>query len=185
MLPEVKKTLQRKIDEAYGHLATSLAGIRTGRASVMLFDAVKVDCYGTMMPLKQMAGLSTPDSRTVLIQPWDIAQIAAIEKAILISGLDLTPSNDGKVIRITLPQLTEARRKEMMKWVSKLGEEGKINIRSARREAIEAMKALQKSGALPEDTARHHQEEAQRLTDAAMTHIEEMIKKKEQEILEI
>jgi ribosome recycling factor len=185
MFPEIKEKMLHRIEQAVGHLATGLAGIRTGRASLLLFDNLSVDYYGTATPLKQMANLSTPDSRTVLIQPWDISQITAIEKAILSSGLGFTPSNDGKVVRLTVPPLTEERRKEMVKWLGKLGEECKVQVRNARRETNDAIKAQQKQGDVPEDSARKYQDEAQKLTDQKIAQVEEMLKKKEKDILEV
>jgi len=182
---DIKKRMDQKLDTAIEHLTVGLAGVRTGRASALLFDGVQVDYYGTATPLKQMATLSVPDSRTVLIQPWDITQIAAIEKGILTAGLGVSPSNDGKVVRIGIPPLTEERRKEMVKWVGKLGEECRVAVRNARRETNDEIKALQKKGEIPEDAARKHQDESQKMTDQAIAKVEEVLKKKEKEVLEV
>ncbi len=185
MSAEIKNRMREQMDRAIENLMTGLSGIRTGRASLILFDGVQVNYYGTPTPLKQMASLSTPDSRSVLIQPWDVTQIPSIEKAIQTSGLGLTPSNDGKVIRIGIPPLTQERRKEMTKWVGRLGEECKIGIRNVRREINDEVKALQKKGELSEDDAKRLHEEGQKVTDQMIAKVDEALRKKEKEILEV
>jgi ribosome recycling factor len=185
MFNDIKGRMQGKMDHAIENLLTGLSGIRTGRASLILFDSVQVNYYGTQTPLKQMASLSIPDSRSVLIQPWDLTQISSIEKAIQTSGLGLTPSNDGKVIRIGIPPLTQERRKEMTKWVGKLGEECKVAIRNVRREVNDEVKALQKSGDLSEDDARRFHDEGQKITDQMIAKVDEALHKKEKEIMEV
>ena len=185
MSSAIKDRMQQKVARAMEHLAAGLAGVRTGRASLLLFDAVRVDYYGTLTPLKQMATLSLPDSRTVVIQPWDATQIAAIEKAILAAGIGVTPVNDGKVVRITIPPLTEERRREMVRLIGKMGEEGRIAVRNARRETNDEIKALQKKGDLAEDAAHRQQDEIQKMTDQAIAQVEERIRKKEKEVMEV
>jgi len=185
MSSEIKDRMQQKVARAIEHLATGLAGVRTGRASLLLFDAVRVDYYGTLTPLRQIATLSLPDSRTVVVQPWDTTQIAAVEKAILTAGIGVTPINDGKVVRITIPPLTEERRREMVKLIGKMGEEGRVAIRNARREINDEIKAQQKKGEIAEDVARRQQDDIQKMTDQAIARVEEMVKKKEKEVLEV
>ncbi len=174
-----------KMDIALHHLKGELVTIRTGRASLALFDSIHVDYYGVTTPLKQMATLAVPESRLVTIQPWDMTQIPEIEKAILSSGMGLTPSNDGKVIRIEIPTLTEERRKELVKLVKKLCEECKVAVRNIRRDINDEVKDLQKKGTLSEDMARRNQEDTQKITDQTIAKVEEIFKKKEAEILEV
>lgn len=185
MVADAKKKMVEKMDASLQHLKGELSGVRTGRASLVLFDSVQVNYYGTPTPLKQIATLSIPDSRTVLIQPWDTSQLPEIEKAILGSGLGLTPSNDGKVIRIGIPPLTEERRKELVKLVKKIGEESKVAIRNIRRDTNDELKSLQKDGKLSEDALRKAQDEVQKMTDQTVTKVDEILKKKEAEILEV
>ena len=185
MVAEAKKKMVEKMDASIQHLKVELSGIRTGRASLVLFDSIQVNYYGTPTPLKQIATLSIPDSRTVLIQPWDTSQLPEIEKAILGSGLGLTPSNDGKVIRISIPPLTEERRKDLVKLVKRIGEESKVAIRNIRRDTNDELKASQKEGTLPEDGLRKAQDEVQKMTDQTITKVDDILKKKEAEILEV
>lgn len=170
---------------AVDHLKGELSAVRTGRASLALFEGIHVNCYGTPAPLKQVAGLSVPESRLVTIQPWDISQISEIEKAILTSGLGLTPSNDGKIIRIPIPMLTEERRRELVKLIKKICEECKVSIRNVRRDANEELKSFQKEGGLSEDAVRKSQDEAQKATDQMIARVDEMLRKKEAEIMEV
>lgn len=175
---EMKERTAKAI-EALNH---ELGGLRTGRASLALLDNVKVDYYGNLTPLRAIATLSVPESRTITVQPWDASQMHAIEKAILTSDLGLNPSNDGKVIRINIPALTEERRKEYVKLAKKYGEECKVSIRNIRRDANEALKKLEK---MPEDELKKHQKEVQDLTDKQIHRVDEMIKQKEAEIMEV
>jgi ribosome recycling factor len=184
-MADVKKRMMEKIDVSIEHLKGELSGIRTGRASLILFDSIQVNYYGTQTPLKQIATLSIPESRTVTIQPWDISQMQEIEKAILSSGLGLTPSNDGKIIRIGIPVLTEERRRDLVKLVKRIGEDCKVAIRNLRRESNDELKSLQKDGTLSEDGLRKSQDEVQKLTDQTIGKIDEILKKKETEILEV
>ena len=172
-----------KMDQAVVHFVQQLGSVRTGRASVTLLDGITVDYYGTPRPLKQVASLSAPDSRQLTIQPWEPALIPAIEKALLSSSLGLTPGNDGTVIRLSLPPLTEERRKELVKVVRKMGEDAKVIIRNLRRDANDGLKQT-KGAPLSEDAVRAAQQEIQKLTDQASVKIDDAVKKKEKEILE-
>ena len=182
---EVKQRVTEKMDDAIEHLKRDLAGIRTGRASVALLDGIKVDYYGTLTPLKQVANVATPEARLITIQPWEQNLIREIEKAIQMSDLGLTPSNDGKMIRIPLPPLTEERRKDLIKVCKKHGEEMKVQIRGFRRDGNEELKKLQKDAKLTEDELRKSEIEIQKFTDQYVQKIDDMMKKKEGEILEV
>ncbi len=182
---KIKQQIDEKTHAALEHLKGELAGVRTGRASLILFESILVNCYGSTMPLKQMASLAVPEARLVTIQPWDISQIGEIEKAILSSNIGLTPTNDGKIIRVAIPALTEEKRKDLVKLVKKLGEECKVTVRNTRREVIDELKRLQKEGTLSEDLFRKSQDEAQKMTDQTISKIDEMIEKKEAEVLQV
>lgn len=181
----IRQAFITHMDQALEHLRKDLSGLRTGRASVALLDGIRVDYYGTMTPLKQIANVSTPEARLITIQPWEPKLIKEIEKAISTSGLGVTPSNDGKVIRVPLPPLTEERRKELTKICKKHGEEAKVQIRGFRRDANEELKKLQKDTKLTEDELRKSEQETQKLIEQYGQKIDEMIKKKEQEIMEV
>ena len=181
----IHQKITEKMESALEHLKRDLAGLRTGRASVALFDSVRVDYYGTMTPLKQVASISTPEARLITIQPWEPALIKEIEKSLAGSGLGLTPSNDGKVIRIPLPPLTEERRKELGKVCKKHGEDTKVVIRGFRRDGNEELKKLQKDAKLTEDELRKAEADTQKLTDQHIQKIDDVVKKKEQEIMEV
>lgn len=181
---EIKGKTAEKMEAALEHLRKELAGIRTGRASLALLDNIRVNYYGNTTPLKQVATLSIPESRQITIQPWDVGQIGEIEKAILASDLGLTPANDGKIIRLTLPPLTEERRRELVKIAKKVGEDSKVAVRNLRRDANEALKALGKEASLSEDQLKKEQDLTQKLTDQTIHKIDEIISKKESEILE-
>ncbi len=181
----IKQKLASQMEQAVEHLKRDLAGLRTGRASVALLDGVRVDYYGTMTPLRQIASVSTPEARLITIQPWEPQLIKEIEKALANSGLGVTPSNDGKIIRVPLPPLTEERRKELTKICKKHGEETKVQIRGFRRDANEELKKLQKDAKLTEDELRKSEQETQKLTEQFGHKIDDVIKKKEQEIMEV
>ncbi|MGA6829054.1 ribosome recycling factor [Nitrospira sp. NS4] len=181
----IHQKLTEKMEHALEHLKRDLAGLRTGRASVALLDGVRVDYYGTMTPLKQVSNISTPEARLITIQPWEPNLIKEIEKAISNSGLGVNPSNDGKIIRLPLPPLTEERRKELGKICKKHGEDAKVQIRGFRRDANEELKKLQKDTKLTEDELRKAEQDTQKLTDSYVQKIDDVIKKKEQEILEV
>jgi ribosome recycling factor len=161
-----------------------LQRIRTGRASLSILDSIKVDYYGTPTPLNQMATLAVPESRLITIQPWDVSAIKDIEKAILKSDLGLTPSNDGKILRISIPPLTEERRKELVKVIHKICEEHKVTARNIRRDSNDLLKSLKKDSDISEDEAFRSQDEIQKITDEHIKLIDECYSEKEKEILE-
>ena len=181
----VIKDLETRMQAAVDLLGREFSGVRTGRASTALLDGVRVEAYGSQTPVNQMASLSVPDPKTLVIQPWDTSQMTAIEKAILKSDLGLTPSNDGKVIRLTLPALTEERRKQLAKTVGKLAEESRVAIRNIRRDANDKLKGLAKDKKLSQDEERRAHDQIQKTTDRFIGKIDELTKKKEQEILAI
>lgn len=180
-----QKEMSSRMDAALEHLKRELGGLRTGRASLTLLDNIRVDYYGTPTPLKQVASLATPESRLITVQPWEPPLIKEIEKAILASGLGLTPSNDGKLIRIPLPPLTEERRKELIKICKKHGEETKVHIRAIRRDRNEELKKMQKEATITEDDLRKAEADVQKLTDQYVQNVDQILKKKEEEILEV
>lgn len=175
------KDIQIKMQKTLDNLKTELSKVRTGRASTALLDTVMVDSYGTSMPLKNLATLSAPEARLLTVQPWDITQIPSIEKAINASGLGLTPNNDGKIIRIQIPHLSEERRKELVKLVKKIGEESKVTIRLVRRDSIDDLKKENP----PEDDQRKGQNEIQKLTDEYIKRIDALLENKEKDILNV
>ena len=179
-LEETKDRMGKTITD----LKNELKRVRTGRASLSLLDGIRVDYYGTQTQLNQMASLSVPESRLIVIQPWDVSAIKEIEKAILKSDLGLTPSSDGKLIRISIPPLTEERRKELVKVVSKMCEEHKIATRNIRRDSNELLKGFKKDGDISEDDAFKAQDSVQKVTDEYINRIDEIYKNKEKEILE-
>lgn len=177
---ETEESMQKAIDA----LKNEFKKVRTGRASLSILDDIRVDYYGTLTPLNQMASLSTPESRLITIQPWDVSVIKDVEKAILKSDLGLMPSNDGKVIRISIPPLTEERRKQLVKVIYKKSEEHKISIRNVRRDANDLLKNLKKDGEISEDDAFKAQDQVQKITDEHIKLIDDVCKDKEKEILE-
>ncbi len=166
-------------------LKEHLIKVRTGRANISLLDGVMVDYYGTPTPLKQVANLSTPDARTIQVQAWETSLLAAIEKAIIGANIGLTPMNDGKLIRLPIPQLTEERRKDLVKQAKKVGEEAKVSIRNSRRDANEALKKKEKDKAISEDDNKRAQEEVQKKTDSAIAEVDKILAEKEKEILTV
>lgn len=178
-------TMLQNMEKSAQALKGDLTKVRTGRASTALVDTVHVDYYGSSVPLHQVANLTTPDARTIQISPWEAGTIGAIEKAILAANLGLTPQNDGKVIRIPLPPLTEERRKEMVKLIKKMGEETKIAIRNHRREANEELKKQEKAKVLSEDENKKAMEQVQKKTDEKIAEVDRIIAGKEKEILTI
>src|SRR5256885_7606993 len=173
----------KRMKTALDHLQHEFAGVRTGRASVTILDGVHVDAYGSKMPLNQIAGLSIPEPTLIVAQPFDPSQLGAIEKAIRSAGLGLNPANDGKIVRIPLPALTEERRKELSKHVHKLSEEGRNSVRQVRRDANERLKKLLKDHKISEDDEKKGLEEVQKLTDNHIRQIDETQKKKDAELL--
>ena len=184
MLDDIYQDTRESMDKTIASLKSELSRVRTGRANLSLLDGIRVDYYGTLTPLNQMASLSVPESRLITIQPWDATVIKEIEKAILKSDLGLTPSNDGKIIRIAIPPLTEERRKQLAKSVHKTCEEHKIAIRNLRRDANEMLKSLKKDGDISEDDAFKGQDQVQKITDEFIAQIDSIYKDKEKEILE-
>jgi ribosome recycling factor len=185
MQKEIKKDHEAKMVAAVEALKKDFASIRTGRASLALMDGVQVDYYGNPTPINQVASLSTPDSRQIMIQPWEPKLIPDIERAILKSDLDLTPTNDGKLIRINIPPLTEERRKQIVKVVKKRAEEARVSIRNIRREFNEALKKLEKDKDISEDELKKSLDEVQKITDDFIKKIDEKLEHKEQEIMEV
>lgn len=174
-----------RMKKALAALDKEFSRLRTGRATTSLLDGVRVDYYGTPTPLDQLASVATPDSRTITIQPWDRKAFADIEKSILKSGLGLTPVNDGKVIRISIPPLTEDRRKDLVKVAKKYVEEAKVAMRNVRRDANELLKKKKNDKAISEDDQRKGQDDVQKLTDNYIAKTDEAFSKKEKEIMEI
>ena len=184
MIESTFEDTKKNMDKSISSLKNELNRVRTGRASLSILDGIKVDYYGTSTPLNQVASLSVPENRLITIQPWDVSIIKEIEKAILKSDLGLTPSSDGKIIRISIPQLTEERRKELVKVVNKIAEEHKVAIRNIRRDTNELIKTLKKDSDISEDEAFKAQEKIQKITDEYINTIEDIYKEKEKEILE-
>jgi ribosome recycling factor len=180
----IKKDLEDRMEKAIISLKKELASFRAGRASSTLLDRIQVEYYGALTPVTQLANINTPDSRTLLIQPWDKSSMAAIEKAILKSDLGLTPSNDGIAIRISIPALTEERRSDLVKMTKRSGEEAKVAIRNIRRDANDEIKKLEKAG-ISEDESRRHQEEIQKTTDKYIVEVDKTLVIKEKEIMEV
>ncbi|MBI4683964.1 MAG: ribosome recycling factor [Nitrospirae bacterium] len=185
MEKEIKIKTAERMDGAIDALKKEFASIRTGRASLSLLDNIKVDYYGTLTPLQQLASLSIPESRQIAIQPWEQKIISDIEKAILKSDLGLTPTNDGKVIRINIPTLTEERRKQLVKIIKKAAEDSKIEIRNMRRDTNEDIKKSEKEKHISEDETKKSIDEIQKLTDSYIKKIDEIVSHKEKEIMEV
>jgi ribosome recycling factor len=182
---QVKTQAQERMEKAVHVLKKDLLTLRAGRANPAILDKVVVEYYGTEMPINQMANISAPDPRSLVIQPWDKSALAEIERAIMKSELGLTPTNDGSVIRITIPPLTEERRNELVKVARKMGEDAKVAIRNVRRDANDELKKMEKNGEISEDTARRGQEEIQKLTDRYIKEVDQVVAGKEKEIMEI
>jgi ribosome recycling factor len=177
--------LQKDMDHSVGALRKELAKLRTGRASTALLEHIFVEYYGAHTPLNQLATLSAPEPRLLVVQPFDRTAMGDIEKAILKSDLGLTPNNDGKIIRVPIPQLTEERRKELVKHVKKIAEEFRVSVRNHRRVAIEQLKEAEKKKELTADEFKHGQDRVQKLTDEFIARIEKVVKSKEEEIMEV
>ena len=177
--------LQKEMDGSVGALRKELAKLRTGRASTALLENILVEYYGATTPLNQLSTLSAPEPRLLVIQPFDRSAMSEIEKAILKSDLGLTPNNDGKVIRIPIPQLTEERRKDLVKHVKKVAEEYRVSVRNHRRVAIEHLKEAEKKKEITADDAKHGQDRVQKITDDFIGRIDKIIKAKEEEVMEV
>lgn len=184
-MSEITKSYEEKMSKTCDALASDFATIRAGRANPHILDKLKVDYYGTPTPFQQVANVSVPEARMIQIQPWETSLLKAIEKAILTSDLGLTPTNDGKVIRLIFPELTEDRRKELVKEIKKKGENSKVALRNVRRDANDAMKKLAKEGDVSEDEIKNNEDEIQKLTDKYVAQVDKMVEDKSKEILTV
>ena len=182
---ELKKVTGDHMKKALEYLSHELTTIRTGRASAALLDSIRVDYYGVQTPIKQVATVSVPDAKTILVQPFQPNMLSAVDKAIRASDLGLTPNNDGHSIRLPIPSLTEERRKDLLKVVKKLGEDTRIAIRNIRRDAIEKIKASEKAGKITEDDMHRGEKEAQEITDDYIKEVDKVIAAKEKEIMTV
>jgi ribosome recycling factor len=185
MSQAVIDALGKNMDKSLQSLKAELAKVRTGRASTALVDTVHVEYYGSNVPLSQVANVTTPDARTIQIAPWEGGMVGAIEKAILAANLGLTPQNDGKVIRINVPQMTEERRKELVKLVKKMGEETKVALRNIRRDGNEDIKKQEKAKAMSEDEAKKTMDKVQKKTDEKVVEVDKIVAAKEKEIMTV
>jgi ribosome recycling factor len=182
---EIESSAKARMDKAVADLQHEMAGIRTGRANVGLLDSVRVDYYGTPTPLNQVANLHVPEPTLITIQPWDPSQIGPIEKAIRSAELGLNPGNDGKIIRVPIPPLTEERRKEFVKKLHHVAEDHRVAVRNVRRDANDQVKKLLKDKLISEDEDRRAHDDIQKMTDATIAKIDQLMKAKEKEILEL
>jgi len=185
MLNDVLKDLQASLDKGIDAFKRDLTKVRTGRANLAILDGVRVDYYGTMTPLNQVASCNVADPRLITIKPWERSLIPEIEKSIRSAQLGLNPSSDGEMVRLPMPALTQERRQELVKLVKKMAEEGKVALRAARRDSNEMLKELLKDGGITEDDERNGLKKVQETTDKAVTRIDEILAKKEGEILEV
>lgn len=185
MPQDVKKSAEERMDKAISALKKELSSLRAGRATPALLDRVQVEYYGSMTPVNQLGNINTPDARTLMIQPWDKSSLGAIEKAIMKSDLGLTPANDGNIIRISIPPLTEERRAELVKMTKKSGEEAKVAIRNIRRDANDDIKKLEKAATISGDDSRRHQDDIQKVTDRFIAEVDKVLVAKEAEIMEV
>src|SRR3972149_5679258 len=183
MIQEVYKEIEELMKKALTALHRDFASIRTGRANASLLDSIKVSYYGNLTPINQIATVSVPESRLIVVQPWDPSALGEIEKAILKSDLGISPANDGKTIKLPIPELTEERRRELVKVVHKNAERERVSIRNARRDGNEKIKSLQKEKKITEDDTHRAQTEIQKITDKYMERLESAVKSKEEEIL--
>lgn len=184
MPQNIKKHAEERMEKAVGALKRELATLRAGRANAALLDRIQVEYYGALTPVNQLANISTPDPRTLVIQPWDKSSMSEIERAIMKSDLGLTPANDGMIIRLTVPALTEERRVELVKQTKKYGEEAKVAVRNIRRDANDDIKKLEKSD-ISEDESRRYQDDIQKSTDKYIAEIDKVLVAKEKEIMEV
>jgi ribosome recycling factor len=182
---EIEANAKSRMDKALADLQHDMAGVRTGRASVSLLDNVRADYYGTLTPLNQLATLHVPEPSLITVQPWDVSQIGVIEKAIRAADLGLNPANDGKLIRVPIPPLTEERRKELVKKLHHVAEDHRVAMRNVRRDANENVKKLLKDKVISEDEDRRAHDEIQKLTDAQIQKLDQAAKAKEKEIMEL
>ncbi|MHB1392467.1 MAG: ribosome recycling factor [Clostridia bacterium] len=185
MIKDIEKGMQEKMEKTLSVLKHELATLKAGRANPSLLDRISVEYYGTVTPLNQLANLAAPEPRVLTISPWDPKAIPSIEKAILKSDLGINPSNDGKMIRLVVPQLTEERRKDLVKVVKKLGEEAKVAIRNIRRDANDHLKKLKKDGEITEDGLKKSEDDTQKMTDKCIKEADNAVAIKEKEIMEV
>lgn len=185
MLKEILNESEMKMQKTIEILRKDYSVLRAGRANPAILEKVQVDYYGTPTPINQLANISAPEPRLLTVQPWDKSAVPNVEKAIMKSDLGLNPSSDGSVIRIVIPQLTEERRKELVKVIKKKAEEARVSVRNIRREANEKIKGLEKAKDVPEDDAKKGQDDAQKLTDKYIKEIDNVLAKKEKEIMEV
>lgn len=177
--------IEEKMNKTVNALAESLAEVRAGRANPAILNKIKIDYYGTPTPINQVAGISVPEARLIVIQPWDASLLKEIEKEILKAEIGINPNNDGKVIRLAFPELNEERRKELVKEIKKTAEEAKVSIRSVRREGIDEAKKLQKDSQMTEDELKSAEDQIQKLTDAKIDEIDKILEEKEKEVMSI
>lgn len=185
MIDEIMLTAEEQMQKALSNLNENFASVRTGRANAMVLDRIKVDYYGVMTPINQMAAVKVPEAHMLVIEPWDKSTLSTIEQAIQSSDLGVTPSNDGSVLRLPFPQLTEERRRELVKQCKGYAEESRVGIRNARRDANSAIEKLKKESEISEDDAKRAEADAQKLTDKYVEQVEDVFKKKEAEVMEI
>ena len=179
------ENLKERMEKTINNFTEKLAEVRAGRANPAILNKVKIDYYGTPTPINQVAGVSVPEARLIVIQPWDVSILKEIEKAILASDIGINPNNDGKVIRLAFPELNEERRKELVKDVKKMAEEAKVAIRAVRRDGIEEAKKEQKEGNITEDDLKQAENEIQKLTDKHVEEIDKILENKEKEIMSV
>lgn len=178
-------TIKEKMEKSISVYQEKLAEVRAGRANPAILNKIKIDYYGTPTPINQVGGISVPEARLIVIQPWDVSVLKEIEKAILASDIGINPNNDGKVIRLAFPELNEERRKEIVKDVRKMAEEAKVAIRSIRREGIDTAKTSQKEGEMTEDELKHAENEIQKITDNHIEEIDKILEAKEKEVMSV
>ena len=177
--------IEERMDKTLSVLEENFSEVRAGRANPAILNKVKVDYYGVPTPINQVAGISVPEARLIVIQPWDASVLKDIERAIVAADIGLNPNNDGKVIRLAFPELTEERRKDLVKDIKKMAEESKVSVRAIRRDGIDEAKSLQKESLLTEDEEKKAEEQIQKLTDKKIAEIDAMLEKKEKEIMSV
>jgi ribosome recycling factor len=185
MIQDLLNKVEERMEKSLQALKKEFASVRAGRANPALLDKVMVDYYGSQMPINQLANINAPEPRLLVIQPWDKGSLNEIEKAILKSDLGLTPSNDGSVIRIVIPQLTEQRRQELVKMIRKMAEEGRVAVRNVRRDLNDEVKKMEKNGDISEDESRRAQEKIQQITDKYISEIDKLLASKEKDLMEV
>ena len=179
------KNLEEKMEKTIEVFSGKLAEVRAGRANPAILNKIRIDYYGAQTPINQVAAISVPEARLIVIQPWDISVLKEIEKAILASDIGINPNNDGKVIRLAFPELNEERRKELVKDIKKMGEETKVAVRNVRREGIDMAKSMQKDGEMTEDELKNAENEIQKMTDKYIEEVDKMVSNKEKEVMSV